>query len=273
MKELYFEYCMNLKFDTLVRKHSFTLKCIPSSSVRQQIENLKVRVFPNEYLSSANDSFGNRTIYGYAEGQHDHFSFSVTGNARTGLAPTEPVAEGSPWVLYKYQTPLTIPGPCIRSFASRFSFPRDMNAYAKVLAFMKELHSTFSYVPHVTNVKTSAEEAMALGKGVCQDYAHILLSLCRIERIPCRYVVGMLIGEGASHAWVELCEDGKWISVDPTNNLVVDELHIKISSGRDSADCIVNQGVFTGFANQTQTISVHVEECSSTTAEMQSCAK
>lgn len=260
MKELYFEYRMNLKFDSLVKKHSFTLKCIPSSDSRQHIDELQIKVFPNEYISSARDSFGNRTIYGYAEGQHDHFSFCVSGVASTGMSPFEPVAEDSNFVIYKYQTPLTVPGPYIRSFASRFSFPEDMGAYAKALAFMEELYSTFSYVSHVTGVKTSAEEAMELGKGVCQDYAHILLSLCRMERIPCRYVVGMLIGEGASHAWVEVCENGKWFALDPTNHLIVDDLHIKISSGRDSADCVVNQGVFTGFANQTQTISVHVEE-------------
>ena len=260
MKDLYFEYRMNLKFDSLVKKHSFTLKCTPSSDERQHIDELKVTVFPNEFVSRARDSFNNRTIYGYAEGEHDHFSFCVSGNARTGMAKAEPIPEDANLVLYKYQTPLTIPGPCIHSFASRFSFAPGTAPREKALAYMEELYATFQYVPHVTNVKTSAEEALELGKGVCQDYSHILLSLCRRERIPCRYVVGMLIGEGASHAWVEICDNNSWIAIDPTNHLVVDDLHIKISSGRDSTDCIVNQGVFTGFARQTQTISVHVEE-------------
>ena len=101
---------------------------------------------------------------------------------------------------------------------------------------------------------------MALGKGVCQDYSHILLSLCRMEGIPCRYVVGMLIGEGASHAWVEICSEGRWIALDPTNNLVVDDQHIKISAGRDYQDCIINQGIFTGQTRQTQQILVSVKE-------------
>ena len=94
---------------------------------------------------------------------------------------------------------------------------------------------------------------------MCQDYSHILISLCHMEKIPARYVVGMLEGEGLSHAWVEIYENGMWIGLDPTNDLVVGEQHIKVSSGRDYGDCTINQGIFTGAANQTQTASVVVE--------------
>lgn len=125
---------------------------------------------------------------------------------------------------------------------------------------MRRLYQDFHYEQGVTDISTTAEEALLLGKGVCQDYSHIMLSLCRMERIPSRYVVGMLMGEGLSHAWVEICSDGHWIALDPTNNLVVDTQHIKISSGRDYQDCIINQGVFTGFASQVQHIQVSVKE-------------
>ena len=101
---------------------------------------------------------------------------------------------------------------------------------------------------------------MALGMGVCQDYSHILLSLCRMERIPARYVVGLLMGEGLSHAWVEVCSGGRWIALDPTNNLVVDDQHIKISSGRDYKDCMINQGLFVGRTTQRQDVHVSVTE-------------
>ena len=101
---------------------------------------------------------------------------------------------------------------------------------------------------------------MELGCGVCQDYSHILISLCHLAGIPARYVVGMLTGEGASHAWVEIYQDEKWYALDPTNNLIVDDEHIKISHGRDYRDCLINQGVFTGCAKQTQEIQVVVEE-------------
>ena len=67
-------------------------------------------------------------------------------------------------------------------------------------------------------------------------------------------------GEGASHAWVEIYENGCWYAVDPTNNLIVDDAHIKISHGRDYKDCLINQGVFTGSAGQNQEIHVLVQE-------------
>lgn len=260
MKELHFEYKMRLEFSSFVEKHRFTLKCIPRSNERQEIENLEIMVYPKEFLSNAEDSFGNRCIYGHAEGKHDHFSFKISGTARTGLAPSETAKESHLIGIYKYQTEYTRPGPCIQAFARQFSFGPNTTAYEKAEAYMHGLYGTFQYVQHVTDIYTTAEQAMALGKGVCQDYSHILLSLCRMENIPSRYVVGMLIGEGLSHAWVEICCGGRWIALDPTNNLIVDDSHIKISSGRDYKDCIVNQGVFVGQTKQNQRICVSVSQ-------------
>jgi transglutaminase-like putative cysteine protease len=70
----------------------------------------------------------------------------------------------------------------------------------------------------------------------------------------------MMLGEGCSHAWVEVWNDRKWIGFDPTNRKPVNDEYIKISTGRDSEDCLVNQGIFTGNVTQTQEISVLVEE-------------
>ena len=260
MKELRFEYVMRLDFSPMVSKHRFTLKCIPHSDERQKVSELEVVAYPREFISEAEDAFGNHCIYGHAEGMHDHFSFRVTGKAATGLAPWEHAKEDHLIGIYRYQTEYTRPGPCIRKFADSFSFTPEMTAYDKAFTFMTGLYRSFQYVPYVTGIHTTAEEAMALGKGVCQDYSHILLSLCRMEGSPCRYVVGMLIGEGASHAWVEICSEGRWIALDPTNNLVVDDQHIKISAGRDYQDCIINQGIFTGQTRQTQQILVSVKE-------------
>ena len=125
---------------------------------------------------------------------------------------------------------------------------------------MHKLHQDLSYEKGVTTFQTTAEEAMKLKKGVCQDYAHILIALLRMMKIPARYVVGMMIGEGFSHAWVEMEADGRWYGLDPTNDVLVGENYIKISHGRDYNDCIVNKGVFTGMASQKQDISVIVCE-------------
>lgn len=260
MKELHFEYRMKLTFEPQVEKHRFTLKCVPCSDMRQEITNLSVEVYPKEFLSNDEDSFGNYCIYGYSEKKHDHFSALVTGTAKTGLAPWETAEEAHLIGRYKYQTDYTIPGPCIHSFAKNFSFSSDQTNEEKALIYMSGLYDRFQYVQGVTGIHTTAEQAMALGKGVCQDYSHILLSLCRMEGIPSRYVVGMLMGEGLSHAWVEICSGGHWIALDPTNNLVVSDEHIRISRGRDYKDCIINQGMFVGRTKQRQEILVTVHE-------------
>ena len=260
MKELHFTYRMRLSFDPPVEQHRFTLKCVPHSDARQEITALTTDVYPKEFLSDDTDAFGNHCIYGYSAGQHDHFSVEVTGRARTGLSPFTPAPPAHQLGLFKYQTAITAPGEALTAFAAQFSFPADMGALDRACAFMDGLHDRFVYTPGVTDIHTTAEQAMALGQGVCQDYAHILLSLCRMEQIPCRYVVGMLLGEGLSHAWVEIADGERWYALDPTNRLLVDDQHIKISAGRDYTDCTINQGLFVGRTRQTQQAVVSVQE-------------
>ncbi len=260
MKELQFEYKMRLDFDSFVGKHRFTLRCVPHSDGRQQIRDLELSVYPMDSLSQSMDSFGNICIYGHVERRHDHFGFRIRGTAKTGLAISEREKTGNLSGLFRCQTKFTEPGPALRAFADSFSFDASESDYGKAVAYMHGLYRTLKYTPFATNIGTSAEEAMALGKGVCQDYSHILLSLCRMQGIPSRYVVGMLTGEGASHAWVEILSGGYWYALDPTNDLLVDDQHIRLSGGRDYEDCIINQGIFTGNTHQKQWVHVSVKE-------------
>ena len=273
MKKLHFTYSMELLFGNKVSHHRFTLKCIPVTDNRQKISGLNVSVSPNDFLSNNNDSFGNQYIYGCAYAPHDRFSVTVSGNAETGLADREPVSDIAGLGLYRQQTALTRPGEKLKKFFSEtadgiallnFSnigtgnIPSDLE---KASAIMKAVYWAFEYVPGATSVDTTAEQAFEEKKGVCQDYTHVMLSLCRMAGIPCRYTVGMMAGEGRSHAWAEVCCDGKyWIGLDPTNDRIADENYIKISSGRDYNDCVMDLGIFVGFASQKQEISVNVME-------------
>ena len=132
----------------------------------------------------------------------------------------------------------------------------------RAVCAMHELYTRFQYIPGVTDIGTTAEQALELGKGVCQDYAHIMIAVMRQMGIPARYVNGLMIGEGATHAWVEIYTDGGWYGLDPTNNLHIDDYYIKLAHGRDYADCVVDKGIFLGNASQEQKIYVNVEEIS-----------
>lgn len=277
-----FRYYMKLEFDEPVREHRFTLKCMPQTTDTQEIGHLEMDVFPNRFISEGQDSFGNASVYGYTKEEHDRFYFDVRGTAFLGKEAGEKERKKQRMGLFKYQTPLTVPGEGLKKYHASLGLEQmehlentcpvpgleertELQEEGKKIVrkanyIMEHLYQDFSYEKGVTEIATTAEAAWNLKQGVCQDYAHIMLSLCRMERIPCRYVTGMIVGEGMSHAWIEVCADDIWFAFDPTNHVVVKDDHIKISIGRDYNDCIVNQGVFTGNAGQKQKIIVNVEE-------------
>jgi transglutaminase-like putative cysteine protease len=118
-------------------------------------------------------------------------------------------------------------------------------------------HNALSYEWGVTNVHTSAAEALAGGRGVCQDYAHVMLALCRAVGLPARYVSGHLLGEGGSHAWVEVVvrdsstsrpEQTVAIAFDPTHERRAERGYVTVAVGRDYADVAPTSGSFHGAA-------------------------
>ena len=131
----------------------------------------------------------------------------------------------------------------------------ETDAWQTVLKIMRFVHSAFDYQPAATHVHTTMQEALQLRKGVCQDFAHVMIGMCRSIKIPARYVSGYLyngpaehlVGSQASHAWVEvfLPKHG-WIGLDPTNNRQVDGHYVKIAVGRDYADVPPLKGTYLG---------------------------
>lgn len=269
MKRLSFRYNMVIQFDISVKDHHFTLKCLPGNDTGQKVEEIQYTVYPNHFISRSVDSFQNDCIYGFCSEEHDHFQVDVQGIIQTECERKRPANGGE--AIFRYQTPHTKPGDAIREYYLKLTdgfrafTERDgqKDVLTRTLYYMHKLHENFSYESGSTQITTTAEEAFAAGKGVCQDYAHILLSLLRMDKIPCRYVTGMMIGEGFSHAWVEVLTKDGWVGVDPTHDQITGEGYIYIAMGRDYKDCLLNQGVFVGCgrqAIQAQTIKAEVWE-------------
>ncbi|WP_082232561.1 transglutaminase family protein [Halobacillus massiliensis] len=123
------------------------------------------------------------------------------------------------------------------------------------LDLMGYLNGSIAYDGMATHVGTKAFESWPLKAGVCQDYAHVMLGVLRAKGIPARYVSGYLyvgedsalVGDSATHAWVEVMVPGiGWLGLDPTNNVEALENHIRIGTGRDYADVSPLQGVYRG---------------------------
>ena len=256
MKTLKFEFNMDLKLPQKVSCHSFNIKCIPREDMRQFIQNYSIDIYPKCHINKDYDNFKNGYYSGYIEDEHDCFGFKMSGLIHiNGNA----INDCKPHPLYYYQTDLTYMGEELKKLYLSINC-NGLNKDEKALLFMKYLNNNFTYQSGVTFNNTNAEKAYCLHKGVCQDYSHILISMLRAEGIYARYVVGMICGEGASHAWVEYHNDNAWIGIDPTNNCLADEGYIKISHGRDYNDCIIDRGIFFGCSEQIQRVCVKVEE-------------
>jgi transglutaminase-like putative cysteine protease len=107
------------------------------------------------------------------------------------------------------------------------------------------------YSRHATTLKTSASQSLQFGRGVCQDFAHAMIAICRALKIPARYISGYLPGEGASHAWCEVFWDGAWHAFDPTHNRAARAEYVFVACGRDFRDCASHSGTFRGSAKAT----------------------
>lgn len=263
VKKLKFDYQMKLQFSCPVTEHRFQLRCIPATGPRQQIVDVEMQIEPASDPERLVDSFSSVVVTGYIPGAHDIFSYRVSGIAFVDTEHTKP-EEFNP--LYRFDSALTMPGPHIERLteacrARIAALPADADAVARASAVMDEVYRAFEYAPGATTIRTTAEEALAQGRGVCQDYAHVMLAACRHVGVAARYIAGMLDGEGATHAWVEVFQDGRWVGLDPTHNRLVDDRYITIAHGRDYRDCMLDIGVFSGGdVRQSQWVNVSVRE-------------
>ena len=282
MKLLNVDYSMALSFSESVTDHSFLLRCVPVSRGCQTVTSCVLEVNPAVPLVTYRDVFGNTVYRGQCYAPHSEFSFHV--NAMVQVHGKEGTREPCP-PFYKYSTPLTACTDEMRQFLLELFESSPLASYvaqkkvdcshahdaAKILC--AGVHGRIAYTSGATTVRTSAAEAFTLQKGVCQDYAHLFVSLCRAMGIPARYVCGMSKGEGATHAWVEFFvpDDaygtengsavwGRWFGVDPTRNKCVDDDYVILAVGRDFTDCQVDRGVFCGAVQQNQTVFVKTME-------------
>ena len=256
MRILTYSFETVLHMDSAVSEHDFVLRCQPMSTFAQTVLDAQTVITPQTTLSQQIDGFGNLLQIGRIESPHDVFSFVSTGMVVVDAADEHPELAHP---IYKRPSAMTQPT------AEMIAFARDVlrvipNArpQAKAQALSHALHEKMSYTPGTTDVETAAADAFSQMSGVCQDYAHILIALLRAEGIPARYVNGLIVGEGATHAWVEFHDGARWHGIDPTNDRAIDDTYIAISHGRDFTDCPIESGVFRGGARQEQLVSVIV---------------
>lgn len=216
----------------------------------QQLLNHEVIVNPQPgSLRQIADDFGNRVLELELPQADQVVSFEAKMTVENVLQehhrPTISSAEAQH---YLEPTTLTMPDTRIQVVA------RELRAQAATERDLAQqindwVHRTMHYASGVTTVRTTAAEALALRQGLCQDYAHVMLALCRTANLPARYVSGHLLGEGGSHAWVEVFLPtpaglGAY-AFDPTNQRQPHLGYVTVAVGRDYRDVAPTSGSFT----------------------------
>jgi transglutaminase-like putative cysteine protease len=187
------------------------------------------------------DAFGNDAITVLAPRVPGWVEFSVS-------TEVEVDEEGAHWEApdprYLLFTTLTAPDDGVAALAQ--------NGDTDPAAICGRVHAALTYEHGITGVGTTAAEALAGGGGVCQDYAHVMVSVCRLLQIPARYVSGHLLGEGGSHAWVETLRPDTggsgWTAEgwDPTHDRPTGAGYVTVAVGRDYADVAPMSGTYDG---------------------------
>lgn len=260
MKKLHFDYKMQIDYSEEVATCNYTIKCVPQITARQVPRDIHISLIPPSRYNLGYDGLRNRQLYGKNDEPHKMFCFRIEGDVETGLSNYEEEENSDTSMIFKHPHGLVVPGKAIKTYFDSLAIDPKLDSYSLAVYVMNRLHEDFRYEPNTTTIDTTAESAFQQGHGVCQDYAHIFITLMHLSGLPARYVAGLIVGEGASHAWVEILIDGKWYGLDPTNNKAVFDEHIKLGVGRDAKDCMINRGIMHGGGLHTQTINVNVFE-------------
>jgi transglutaminase-like putative cysteine protease len=197
------------------------------------------------------DGFGNPLYEVRAESVAEAVEFEVWAvvDRRPAGGPTRLPAASLTDPRLLAPTPLTWPDAALEAAAHRLAGEGD-GGVALARRVNAWVHHVMRYRHDVTNVDTTAARALGLAQGVCQDYAHVMLAVCRLAGLPARYVSGHLLGEGGSHAWVEVVVPDGFGAVavpfDPTHGREPGPSYLTVAVGRDYADVAPTYGTFQG---------------------------
>ncbi|OSQ50259.1 transglutaminase family protein [Thalassospira alkalitolerans] len=264
------EHRTHYRFAPAARYIVQSLKLTPSQFDGQKVINWSITaegcVINSEFIDGNGDTISTLT----ATGPVDSVDVVVTGEIET--SDTTGVLRGHkerafPAVFLR-STPVTKSSAAIRKLAAKIEKKTSPdNLLERAHEISTAVSKAIEYAPGATHVHTTAADALADGKGVCQDHTHVMLSIARHLGIPARYVSGYLFADSdglaheASHAWAELyLPELGWVGFDPANNCCPTEYYIRLGSGLDAQIATPIRGVHTGGANEDLNVTVIVAQ-------------
>jgi transglutaminase-like putative cysteine protease len=260
-----------LTYSEPVTESVIKLRMAPISDEYQTLTGYRLRLTPSAPITSFRDGFSNRVDLFNILPPHPEVAIAATSFVQTHRRPGLDRLSGVTWtqdgqidleaVEYLRPSCLIAHGPALAEFVA--GLPRRTGSLAEqVQAIVTAVRGRMVYEKTVTTAHTPVAEALALGRGVCQDFAHLLIAACRGVGLPARYVSGYVNqpGEVATHAWAQIWAGPQcgWIDIDPTHDTWPGDDHVVTAVGRDYADVPPNRGVWKGAATETIAVMVTV---------------
>jgi transglutaminase-like putative cysteine protease len=257
------------RYDVPLSRVIQALRVTPRSHQGQDIVNWRIEISRDCKLEAQEDAFGNIMHTFSADGPLDELSVLVTGEVET--QDTAGVVRGAverfPPSLYLRETTLTAPDEAIHNFARALAAEKGENQLDLLHSLLSTLHAEMTYDTDPTHASTTAAEAFALKRGVCQDLAHIFIAVGRCLGIPSRYVGGYLrrsdgvTAQDAGHAWAEAyVPDLGWVGFDPSHEICTTDAFVRIAIGLDYLDAAPVRGARFGGAGEELSVSVYIDQ-------------
>ena len=259
----------NYTYDTPATGVIQVLRLTPRNHDGQYVANWRIDLSADCRLEQHEDAFGNITHAFSADGPFDDLVVSVEGEVET--RNTDGVVSGAierfPPSLYLRETALTKPDDGIGSFAAAARADAADGGLALLHLMLERLHNEMAFDTDPTHPATTAAEAFALKRGVCQDLTQVFIAAARNIGIPARYVGGYfhrsdgVTEQDAGHAWAEaFVSDLGWVAFDPANGISATESHVRVAVGLDYLGASPVRGMRYGGAGETLTVNVQVSQ-------------
>lgn len=244
------------------------LRMTPGSHDGQYVANWQIDVSTDSRLDTHEDAFGNVT-HVLTHGSISDLTIHCEGLVETH--DTGGVLKGTderfPPSLFLRPTPLTDLNPAMTALVRELRTEAGSDVLGFLHALMVQVYEHMTFDEDPTNSATSASEAFALKRGVCQDYAHILIACARAGGVPARFVSGHflrsdgMVNQQAGHAWVEaFVPDLGWIGFDAANGICTTDAHARVAIGLDYLGAAPVRGTRYGGGNETLTVAVKVDQ-------------
>ena len=246
-----------------------TLRLTPRNYDGQFVQSWRIDVSADCRLAPHEDAFGNLGHTFTVDGPLDALTVHVEGEVDT--VDLNGVISGAierfPPALFLRETALTCLDPAIAELAVQTRASSGQDTLPLLHALMARLNQEMTFDTDPTHTATTASEAFALKRGVCQDLTHIFIAAARSLGVPARYVSGYfhradgVTEQDAGHAWAEAyVPDLGWVAFDPTNRISATDAHLRVAIGLDYLSAAPVRGARSGGAGEALQVRIHVDQ-------------